>query len=42
MSVSPVESSILITEILEKYHRVRNEIAQKLAVSHFSLENIFF
>ena len=29
MSVSPVEISILITEILEKYHRVRNEIAQR-------------
>ena len=42
MSVSPVESSILITEILEKYHRMRNEISQKIAVSEFSLEKIFF
>ena len=42
MSFSPVESSILITEIWEKYHRMRNEILQKIAVSEFSFANIFF
>ena len=42
MSFSPVESSLLIIEIWEKYHQMRNEILQNIAVSEFSFEKIFF
>ena len=37
-----VENSIMITEIWENYHWMQNEISQKIAVSDFSFENIFF